>query len=82
MSDDYFDRLDAGEVTPDDIRLAVKTAIAAGGNPAALNRKLKEAIKEAGGTIEDLAQAWTRHNQWEERMAAFRAEFNRNRRKP
>ncbi|MFI7642044.1 hypothetical protein [Nonomuraea sp. NPDC049400] len=78
MSNDHDPSwLDEDTVTPEDIRLAIKDAVAAGGNRRMLDRKLKAAIEEAGGTIEDLAQQWTRRNRNERLMAEYRAQLNR-----
>ncbi|MGW0807953.1 hypothetical protein [Nonomuraea sp. NPDC002799] len=66
-------------VTPDDIRRGHQEAIDAGGNRAVLDHKLKEAITEAGGTIEDLARLWTRRNRFERLQAAYHAELHRRR---
>lgn len=74
--------LDEDIVTPDDIRRELQEAIDAGGNRYVLDQKLKAAIHEAGGTIEDLAQHWTRRNRRDRLLAEYRAELNRKRQQP
>ncbi|MFI9846514.1 hypothetical protein ACIHFD_56495 [Nonomuraea sp. NPDC051941] len=79
MSDDHTaaERLDQDTVTPDDIMRAHQEAIDAGGDRITLDSKLKAAIEDAGGTIDDLARVWTLHNQRKARWAAYREQLNR-----
>jgi hypothetical protein len=63
-------------VTPDDIHKSIAGAIAAGGDPEELNAWLQQAIKDAGGTIDKLARAWTFKN----RIAAYARTLHRTRR--
>ncbi|MGW6498530.1 hypothetical protein [Nonomuraea angiospora] len=78
MSNDHTSWwFDSGTITPDDIMRAQQEAIDAGENPTVLDRKLKEAIEEAGGTIDDLARLWTLRNERDARWAAFREQLNR-----
>lgn len=71
--DPWIDRLDT--VTPDDIRRNHQEALDDGADRAELDRYLERAIREAGGTIEHLAQEWTRRN----RLAQFQAQLRRRR---
>ena len=75
MSVDWLDEKDV--VTPDDIMRGLQEAIDAGGDRAVLEDKLRRAIKGAGGTIEDLAAAWTRQARYERNLAEFSAEIRR-----
>lgn len=68
---------DEDRVTPDDIRRGHQEAIDAGGNREVLDHKLKEAIQEAGGSIDDLALLWTQRKHFERLLAEYRAELNR-----
>lgn len=72
-SHDWIDSADT--VTPADIKRVHQDAIDDGADRAELDRYLEQAIREAGGTIEQLAQVWTRRN----RLAKFQAQLRRRR---
>lgn len=74
--------LDEDIVTPDDIKRMLQEAVDAGGNRYMLDHKLKAAIHEAGGTIEDLARLWSRRNRFERLLAEYRAELTRKQKQP
>ncbi|MFB4276021.1 hypothetical protein ACBJ59_12055 [Nonomuraea sp. MTCD27] len=69
-------------VTPDDIRRVHQQALDAGGNPDDLNHWLRCAIRDAGGSIEDLARQWTAQNRFQRDLAAYSAQLDRARKRP